>query len=336
MHTRDTETSSERDETPALSVQNLVKTYGDGPDGVTAVDGVSLEIDSGSIVGLLGENGAGKTTLIKCIFGIISPDSGEIEVVGEPIGRHPRKVYSHAAAVLEGARNTYWRLTVEENLEFFARLAGYPPEEQHAYHEELLEKLNIADKRETVVNELSRGMKQKVSLATILARRPEVLFLDEPTLGLDVESSLDLRTEIERLVAEREMTVVVSSHDMDVIEEICDRVVILSGGEVIADDTVENLLSSFEGNQLVVELRDVPSDLRDRLAADHAVDEWTHRQDQVRARFTVEDAEEIHSLVGTVVRTDARVSNLRTEQTDFEDVFLEVTSDTSTTRPTPE
>lgn len=320
------------DEDPALVVENLVKTYGNGT--VTAVDGVSLQIERGSIVGLLGENGAGKTTFIKSVFGIVSPDEGEIEVAGKPVGRHPTDVYRRAAAVLEGARNVYWRLTVEENLEFFARLGGYSPAEQRDYHEELLEKLDIADKRDAVVNQLSRGMKQKASLATILARRPEVLFLDEPTLGLDVESSVELRAEIRRLVDEHDMTVVVSSHDMDVIEDLCDRVVILSDGEVAVDDSVESLLSAFEGNRLHLVTKDTPEGLRDRLTDHHTVESWTRRDDRVRATFSVEDDAEIHTLIGRVVETECRLTDIRTEQTDFEDVFLEVTSDSRTATTT--
>jgi ABC-2 type transport system ATP-binding protein len=321
-------TTHERtDGDPAVEVDNLVKTYGDGDDAVTAVDGVSLEIERGSIVGILGENGAGKTTLIKSIFGMISPDSGQITVASESVGRHPTAVYGRAAAVLEGARNIYWRLTVEENLAFFARLGGYSPDEQRAYHDELLEKLDMADRRDTVVNELSRGMKQKVSLATILARRPEVLFLDEPTLGLDVESSVELRTEIRRLVTERDMTVLVSSHDMDVIEKICDRVVILRDGRVVADDTVKNLLSSFEGNRLQIVTKETPEGLRDRLVEHHEIESWTRRDDRVRATFSVADDAEIHELLGRVVETDCRLADLQTEQTDFEDVFLRVTND---------
>lgn len=319
---------------PAVEIDSLVKTYGDGEDAVTAVDEVSLEIERGSIVGVLGENGAGKTTMIKSIFGMIAPDGGSVKIAGEPVGRHPTDVYGRVAAVLEGARNVYWRLTVEENLAFFARLGGYSPDEQREYHDELLEKLDMDDKRDTVVNELSRGMKQKVSLATILARRPEVLFLDEPTLGLDIESSVELRSEIRRLVAERDMTVVVSSHDMDVIEELCDRVVILSDGCVVADDTVENLLASFERNRLQLVLKETPEGVRSQFAADYEIVSWTRRGGRVQATFSVADEKEVHSLIGRIVETDCRLADIRTEQTDFEDVFLRVTNDSQPTTTT--
>ena len=194
---------------PIVSVREIRKEYGSGESGVTAVDDVSLEVEAGTVVGLLGHNGAGKTTTIKMMLGLIEPTAGTVSIAGTDVHRHPKQAFEHVGAVLEGARNVYWRLTVRENLDFFARLGGLDPAEQRDRHDRLLEQLGIADKADTIVNELSRGMKQKVSLASVLARKPDVVFLDEPTLGLDVGSSLELRDEIGRLVKRDEMTVLV-------------------------------------------------------------------------------------------------------------------------------
>lgn len=313
---------------PILAVRNLRKTYGDGEGAITAVDGVSFSISPGTIVGLLGHNGAGKTTTIKMILGLIDPSEGDIRIAGWDAEKHPRRRYDHVAAVLEGARNTYWRLTIRENLEFFARLGGYDPSEQREYHDRLLEKLDIADREDTVVNELSRGMKQKVSLATILARKPDILFLDEPTLGLDVESSFELRREIQRLVEQEEMTVVVSSHDMDVIEELCDRVIVLNDGEVVTDDDIGNLLKLFRSHEvnLVVE-GGVSDEFKRSLESEYSVNSWTQQASRTRISLAVTDGEEMHRLLGRVLDAGLRIIDIETGQTDFEEIYLSITDE---------
>ncbi len=234
------------DATPAIAVEGLKKTFGSGDDAVRAVDDVSFEIQRGSVVGLLGPNGAGKTTTIKSILGMVLPDAGTVRIGGIDVHAEPRRAYRHVDAMLEGARNDYWRLTVRENLRYFATVGGVAPDAVADRHERLLERLELADQADTPVRDLSRGMKQKVSLASVLATDADVVFLDEPTLGLDVESSLTLRRELRRIVADRGLTAVLSSHDMDVVEDVCDRVIVMSEGRVIADDDVDGLLRGFD------------------------------------------------------------------------------------------
>lgn len=151
--------------------------------------------------------------------------------------------------MLEGARNNYWRLTVRENLRYFATIGGEQPSSIESRHERLLEAFDLLDKADEPVRDLSRGMKQKVSIASLLARDVQVAFLDEPTLGLDIESSLTLREELRRIVAERDITLVVSSHDMEVVRDICDRVIIMQDGQIIADDSVSSLVEAFKTNE---------------------------------------------------------------------------------------
>lgn len=306
-----------REET-VVSVESLRKTY----DETVAVEDVSFDIESESVVGLLGHNGAGKTTTIKMILGIITPTAGQVHVCGEDVTTDPRPVYDRVAAVLEGTRNVYWRLTVRENLRFFARLGGYAPDDQRAYHDELLEKLEIEDRADSVVNELSTGMKQKVSLAAGLARKPDVLFLDEPTLGLDVESSRTLQRELERLVSQEEMTVIVSSHDMDVIEELCDRVIIMSNGSVIADDSVENLYELFRSQSLRLTLEgDVPA----RLTDERAVGSLTQRDGRTEVELSMTDAEQLRRLLGELTDAGVQLVDIETTRVDFEEIYLEIT-----------
>jgi len=141
----------------ALAIEGVSKRFGDGDDSVLAVDNVSLTVERGSIVGLLGPNGAGKTTLIKCALGIVLPDAGSVRVFGTDIGDDHRAAYANVDAMLEGARNDYWRLTVRENLRYFTTIAGVDPDSVRARHDRLLDRLDLAEKADTPVRELSRG-----------------------------------------------------------------------------------------------------------------------------------------------------------------------------------
>jgi ABC-2 type transport system ATP-binding protein len=316
-----------------IDVDALSKVYGDGESGITAVDDVSFSIESGSVVGILGPNGAGKTTTIKSMLGLILPSEGTVEIAGEDVLNEPKRAYRHVGSMLEGARNVYWRLTVQHNLRFFAALGGYDPGERRSHHERLLDRFELTERSDSIVNELSRGMKQKVALASVLAQEPDVALLDEPTLGLDVESSLELRKEIKSAVEERGMTVILSSHDMDVIEDLCDRVIVLNEGSVIADDTVDNLIDLFKSQELEVTGRGlVDADQRRELERSYNISEWREDDDRTDISFVLTDPNAIGDIVDRVVRAGLQIETVNTVEPDFEDVFLEL-ADRETTDP---
>ncbi len=330
---------SDRADAPALHVEGLSKTFGSGADAVTAVDGVSLTVEPGAVVGLLGPNGAGKTTTIECILGLVLPDAGTVRVDGVDVATNPRAAYREMDAMLEGARNDYWRLTVRENLRYFAAVGGEDPAALRERHDELLDRLDLLDRADTPVRDLSRGMKQKASLASALAGDVSVVFLDEPTLGLDVESSLVLREELGRLAGERDLTVVLSSHDMDVVEDVCDRVVVLHDGRVVADDTVENLLAGFESRGFRLTLGGLAGDavaaLRDRF------DVTSVETVGDRTRLAVAaDTDGFYRLTDALEAHGATVESVETIAPDLEEAFVEMTGTSSdgtreTGEPTP-
>lgn len=311
-------------EAAVLTVDNLRKRFGSGPDAVTAVDGVSFEIDRGSVVGILGPNGAGKTTLIKSILGMVLPDEGDVSIDGIDVATSPRTAYAHVDAMLEGARNDYWRLTVRENLRYFATISGVDPNSVAERHERLLDRLELADKADVAVRDLSRGMKQKVSLASVLAGTADVVFLDEPTLGLDVESSRMLQQELRRLASEEDLTIVLSSHDMDVVETVCDRVIVMSNGQIIADDTVDELLRSEDAHVLRLRSpefdRDLCESLGDRFAvrAVEALDRGAWVEVQT-------DSDGLYELMAWLRSQEVRLERVRTTEPDLEDVFVDLT-----------
>ncbi|MDF9747773.1 ABC transporter ATP-binding protein [Natrinema sp. S1CR25-10] len=310
----------------AVSVTGLSKRFGEGAEAVTAVNDVSFDIETGSIVGLLGPNGAGKTTLIKSILGMVLPDSGTVRIQGVDLYDRPREAYASVDAMLEGARNDYWRLTVRENLRYFATISGVDPDSVSDRHERLLTQLGLAEKADVPVRELSRGMKQKVSLASVLAGGAEVVFLDEPTLGLDIESSRTLQRELRRLVEEEALTVILSSHDMDVVETVCDRVLIMSDGEIIADDTVDALLHRSDRHCIRITSRDLDETIVSTLQ---------NRFDTIRTESgnygtqieVTTDSDGLYDLLGRLRSEDVTLERVRTVEPDLEDVFVDLTSE---------
>jgi ABC-2 type transport system ATP-binding protein len=254
---------------------------------------------------------------------MVLPDEGTVHIDGIDVSAHPRRAYAHVDAMLEGARNDYWRLTVRENLRYFATISGVDPDSVADRHERLLEQLDLTEKADEPVRKLSRGMKQKVSLASVLATESDIVFLDEPTLGLDVESSLTLRRELRRIVDERDLTVVLSSHDMDVIEDVCDRVVIMNDGRVIADDTVASLLrgSGTQGYRITSpDLGRILAGLETRFD----VTDVARLDGTTRVEVTT-DSDGFYALVDYLEARDVTIDAVNTVSHDLERVFVELT-----------
>lgn len=305
-----------------IRVEGLTKVFKSRRRGdLTAVDDVSFHVGKGEIVGLLGANGAGKTTTIKCLAGIITATTGAIEVNGHDVIADPRRAGAHLAAVLEGNRNLYWRMNVRENVEFFAGLQGVSLRQVATCRDDLVERFDLTDKARTPARMLSRGMQQKLALACALARQTPVLVLDEPTLGLDVETSHELRGYLRQLADER--TILLSSHDMDVVQDVCDRVVVLAGGRVVADDRVANLLTLFRAQayRFVIDGQLEPAQrplLEERFPVMAIV------PDRVTTKIEVEftDDSGIYDLIDILRAGAARVISIDRNEPDLENVFL--------------
>jgi len=305
---------------PAVSVEDLTVRFGD----VVAVDGVSLTVERGSVVGLLGPNGAGKTTLVKSVLGLTLPESGSVRVAGVDVHDRPREAARHVDAMLEGARNDYWRLTVRENLRYFAAVSGVAPAAVADRHDRLLDQLGLAGEADTPVRDLSRGMKQKVSLASVLATDADVVFLDEPTLGLDVESSLTLRRELRRIVAERDLTVVLSSHEVEVLEDVCDRVVVLNDGRVVADDSVAGLRRRLGPRGVRVTSTDLDEPTLDALRERFDVTDVRRRAGPTRVEVAV-SGDALYDLFDALRARGVTVDAVATAEPDLGDVLLDLT-----------
>ncbi len=240
---------------PAIRVRDVKRTY-ESRKGfffqekvrTEALRGVDLEVARGELFGLLGPNGAGKTTLVKVLSTLLLPTSGSVEVLGIDVAKDPRRVRPRIGLVLGGERGLYNRISARENLRYFSDLYGVPPSQQGRRIDEVLATVGLTEAADRRVEEFSRGMKQKLHLARGILHEPELLFLDEPTIGLDPKSAREMRKLIRSLVA-KGVTVLLTSHYMFEAEELCHRVAVLSRGRIVARDTVQGLRRLVGGDR---------------------------------------------------------------------------------------
>ena len=245
---------------PAVAIENLSKTYPTSfprlkkffrlsvQPPVEALRDVSFEIESGEIFGLIGRNGAGKTTLTKIIATLVQPTSGRVTVKSFDSVKDEVKVRSLVGLATAEERSFYWRLTIEQNLLFFARLYGTKDETARKRIAELFERLNLNDLAKRRFSELSTGNKQRLAIARAILPNPPILLLDEPTRSLDPLAAEDMR----RLILSLEnVSVLLTSHNLTEVEELCRRVAIISNGEIRAVDTPQNLRLRHEQIQRV-------------------------------------------------------------------------------------
>lgn len=240
------------DAVPAIELRGLTKTFGRGRHAVTAVQPVSLTVPPGQVFGLLGPNGAGKTTTIKMVAGLLVPSAGTALVNGYDVRRRRGQAVRQIGAVLEGSRNIYWSLTAMQNLLYFGRLKGLRAGEVRPRGERLLRELGLWERRDQQVGGFSRGMQQKVAVAAALVTDPPVVLLDEPTIGLDVEAARTVKEWVARLAGEEGKTIVLTTHQLAMAEELCDRVTVIRTGEIITDLPTSELRNRYAENRYEV------------------------------------------------------------------------------------
>ncbi|MCT8138516.1 ABC transporter ATP-binding protein [Anaerobacillus sp. CMMVII] len=292
---------------------------------ITAVNDVSFHVHRGEVLGLLGPNGAGKTSTIKMICGLLQPDAGSITINGLDIQKKRLKALRHISAVLEGNRNLYWRLTVRENLEYFAGNRGCSRKEISFQVEKLLEQFHLKEKEHELVNGLSRGMQQKLAIAVSLLANTEVILLDEPTLGLDVEISYELREILKMIVKEEQRTIIISSHDMPVVQELCDRTVIINKGAVVIDEKVDNLLKLFETRAYSIKLGQNLSISQEQLLfAKFPLCTYEGNSLQPTVEVNLERSEDIYELFDIFKAEGTIVESIDRTTIDFEQVFMQI------------
>jgi ABC-2 type transport system ATP-binding protein len=303
-----------------VHVQGLRKTFGArGKGTIVAVDDVGFQVHRGDLIGLLGPNGAGKTTTIKALCGLIVPDRGELRVAGVDVRRRRQQALRHLAAVLEGNRNLYWRLSVRENLEYFAGNRGVAPARVRHRIDELLERFALGAKRHALVSDLSRGMQQKLALAVAALADTEVVLLDEPTLGLDVETGYEVRALLREL-RDRGRTVIVSTHDMPVVQDLCERTVVIAHGRVLVDDRVDHLLRLFASRAYDVQLA-APLGVAQQQALRRRFLSVTIFDDGSRLQVELARGDDLYALIDVLRAGNTPIETIDRRVIDFETVF---------------
>jgi ABC-2 type transport system ATP-binding protein len=299
---------------PPLQVHSLRKAYGD----VVAVDGLDLEVHAGECFGLLGPNGAGKTTTVEICEGLTVPDAGEVVVLGRRWGRDDRELRELLGISLQETQFAE-KLTVEETVRLFRSFYRRGP----AYGE-VIAMVQLQEKAKARVGQLSGGQRQRMALACALVGDPQLLFLDEPTTGLDPQSRRQLWELIERFKAQGR-SILLTTHYMDEAERLCDRVAIVDHGRVIAQGTPQELIASLRADHVLEFAVTDGKPLDDAaLATLDGVCAASRREGSYRLQV-----EELHRtvplLLGELRRQGAQLSELRTHSATLEDVFMTLT-----------
>ena len=299
-----------------LSISNLSKSYA---SGLQAVKGVSLEIRRGEIVALLGPNGAGKTTLINMVCGIVRPSGGTVSVDGRDIQRDYRFTRKKIGLVPQELHTDMFE-TVWGTVSFSRGLFGHPPDPEHL--ENVLRDLSLWEKRDDKIMTLSGGMKRRVLIAKALAHEPEILFLDEPTAGVDVELRRDMWNLVRRL-RDGGVTVILTTHYIDEAEEMADRIGVINKGELIVVEEKRALMKKLGKKQLTLHL------LQPMSAIPGGLDTFNlHiRNGGSELEYTFHAAEEhagIPALLARLRELGIGFTDLQTKQSSLEDIFIDL------------
>lgn len=299
-----------------ISIKGLTKTYA---GGFQALKNVCLEIDRGEIFALLGPNGAGKTTLINAVCGIVNPTTGEIFVNGFDTAAEYRKTRGIIGLVPQELPSESFE-TVWNTCQFSRGLFGKPASPEHL--EKVLKSLSLWDRKDTISMELSGGMKRRVLIAKALAHEPEVLFLDEPTAGVDVELRQDMWNVVAAL-REEGVTVILTTHYIEEAEQLADRVGVINHGEIILVEDKEKLMRDLGKKQLVLNLQTPLSELPSQLT-DYHLELSEDRRDLTYTYDTKRESTGITALLGDLRAADIHFSDLQTSQSSLEDIFVDL------------
>ena len=309
-----------------IEVQDLTKAYGP----VTAVDHVSFTVNKGEILGFLGPNGAGKTTTMRILTGFMPATSGTARVAGFDVFQNSLDVRRHIGYLPE-APPLYPDMSVESYLDFVLRIKNVAAEKRGARITDALEKTSLADKRTELIKRLSRGYKQRVGLAQALVHDPDVIILDEPTVGLDPKQIIEVRHLIKGLAGSH--TIILSTHILPEVSMTCDRVVIINKGKIAAVDTPQNLTAQLRGGLKIRIDAQAPADaLRDSLqkipGASRVQVSAASADGRVSATVEVATGQDIRNQIAAkIVQNDWGLYELRGVSASLEDIFLQLTTD---------
>jgi len=304
-----------------IEVQHLTKRYGP----VTAVDNISFRVETGEILGFLGPNGAGKTTTMRILTGFMPATSGTATVAGFDVFEQSMETRRRIGYLPESVP-LYLDMTVWSYLNFMAELRGVKDREDHV--EDVMEAVQITDRENQLIGKLSRGYRQRVGIAQALVHNPEVLILDEPTVGLDPKQIIEVRDLIKSLAGER--TVILSTHILPEVQQICSRVLIINKGHIVAEDTPERLTTALQGTERVhLQLRQPAADAADQIGK---IDRVLSVKSVGGGEFEIEcalGADRREEIARMAVNNSWGLLELRPVRLSLEDIFLQLTTEDS-------
>lgn len=302
---------------PVLEVANVRKSYGK----LTALDGVSLRVEEGELLGLLGPNGAGKTTLISILSGLLDPDGGEVQLFGKPFRCTDRSLRRLVGLGTQDL-SIYPGLTARENLHFFGKLYGIHGSELRTRADEVLSGVGLTDRANDRAGIFSGGMKRRLNLAAAIMHRPRLLFLDEPTTGVDPQSRNHLFEQVRSLNAAG-MTIVYTSHYMEEVQTLCRRIAILDAGKIQACDTLPNLLARLD-TVVRANVRNAPPAFANRLTELPGVKSANAAGEQFE--LVVRDAAPVLAgLAKACAEVNVELAGITIAEPTLEKVFLQLT-----------
>jgi ABC-2 type transport system ATP-binding protein len=302
--------------THSIVVDGLTKKFGD----FVAVDNISLSVQKGEFFGLLGPNGAGKTTTIRMLTGVLKPEGGRIVIDGIDLKKEPLAAKERMGVIPE-VGTVYIDLTARENLELFGRFYGLPKKERKERADHMLTDLGLHDRADDLVKGFSKGMRQRISIGCAMVHEPSVLFLDEPTEGLDVQSRRLIVDKVNALNA-KGCTVVLTTHNIEDASRLCHRVCIINKGKVVAIDSPEHLKSTFEKTQSI----EVSFDRKVDSAhfSTQCITRLEEHGDKLRI-YTSNVGEAIDKVMAVKEEQGLNIISLNTVGPSLEDVFLKLT-----------
>jgi ABC-2 type transport system ATP-binding protein len=304
---------------PILVAQDLKKSYGD----FEAVKGISLQVARGEVFGLLGPNGAGKTTTISMLTALLEPSGGTITVDGLDLKAHTHEVKAKMGLVPQEMA-LYMTLSARQNLTFFGRIYGLKGKELRQRVDEVLEMIGLTERADVAVEKYSGGMKRRVNIGAGLLHKPEILFLDEPTVGVDPQSRNAIFENVEAL-NRAGMSVIYTTHYMEEAQRLCHRVAIVDEGKLIALDTPTALIRSLGGGVVMLGVAEgAPDDLTERIAQVPAVKSATRSDGQLKIE-TQRLQEGLMGALDITNQLDVRITSLEILEPNLESVFLNLT-----------
>ncbi len=305
-----------------IEVKNLVKKYGDH----TAVDHLSFTVEKGQIYGFLGPNGAGKSTTMNIMTGYLGATDGEVLINGHDILKEPEAA-KKSIGYLPELPPLYMDMTVIEYLKFSAELKKIKKEDREAEIEKALKLVKLADVQDRLIKNLSKGYKQRVGLAQAILGFPEIIILDEPTVGLDPKQIIEIRELIRELA--KEHTVILSSHILAEIREVCDYIMIISKGKLVASDTPEHLEELMNGSDTIhIETRAEEETVREILSGLEDIEDVTYTQENeiLKAEVKTKERKDIREAIfSAFAEAQCPLLTLQKTTVSLEEVFLELT-----------